>query len=166
MIHIRLLVQSDLPLVRTWMRNAPEAPAWSDDDLSGLAQVAPCSQRKTRRAWVAENASGLSGFAVATSLSLPDAPAECELELVLVPPDARRQGIGSALVHTVLAWARESGAAELWLEVRESNMTAMRLYERCGFIVVGRRAAYYVDPFEDAVLMRCHLERGSGHTPV
>jgi [ribosomal protein S18]-alanine N-acetyltransferase len=166
MIQIRLLAQPDLSLVRTWMRNAPEAPAWSDDDLSGLAHVAPSTQRKTRRAWVAEDASGLSGLAVATSLSLPDAPAECELELVLVPPHARRQGIGSALVHTVFAWARGSGAAELWLEVRESNVPALRLYEQCGFIVAGRRAGYYVDPVEDAVLMRRHLDRGSGHTPV
>jgi [ribosomal protein S18]-alanine N-acetyltransferase len=170
-MRIRPLVQSDLSLVRTWMRDAPEAPIWSDDDLFGLVKVAPRNQRKTRRAWVAEDASRLTGFAVATALSIPDTPAEdtpaeCELELVLVPVQARRQGTGSALVHTVLAWARNLGATEVWLELRESNIRALRLYERCGFVVEGRRSGYYVDPSEDAVLMRCRIECGSADAPV
>jgi ribosomal-protein-alanine N-acetyltransferase len=165
-MRIRPLLQSDLSLVRTWMRDAPEAPVWSDDDLSGLVKGAPGNQRKTRRAWVAEDGFRLTGFAVATALSIPDTPAECELELVLVPAQARRQGTGSALVHTVLAWARSLGATEVWLEVRESNIRALRLYERCGFFAAGRRPGYYVDPSEDAVLMRCRIECGSADAPV
>jgi ribosomal-protein-alanine N-acetyltransferase len=152
------------------MRAAPEAPAWSEDDLLGLLNAAP-AQRKTRRAWVAEDESGLAGFAVATALSLPDTPAEdmpaeCELELVLVPAHARRQGIGGMLVQTVLAWARDQGATDIWLEMRESNMRAVGLYQRCGFTTVGRRPGYYVDPTEDALLMRCRIECGSGDAPV
>jgi ribosomal-protein-alanine N-acetyltransferase len=158
------------------MRDAPEAPAWSDDDLFGLVKVASGNQPKTRRAWVAEDESRLTGFAVATALSIPgtpvedtpaeDTPAECELELVLVPAQARRQGTGSALVHAVLAWACSLGATEVWLEMRESNIRALRLYERCGFVAAGRRPGYYVDPPEDAVLMRCRIECGCGDAPV
>jgi ribosomal-protein-alanine N-acetyltransferase len=103
---------------------------------------------------------------VATALTLPDAPSECELELVLVPQQARCRGIGSALVRTILAWARDSGATELWLEVRHSNERAIRLYERCGFVFAGRRPGYYVDPTEDAVLMRYRLEPRSVDAPV
>jgi ribosomal-protein-alanine N-acetyltransferase len=148
------------------MRAAPEAPAWSEDDLLGLVNAAPGNQRKTRRAWVAEDQSGLAGFAVATALSIPDtpaevAPAECELELVLVPAHARRRGIGGMLVQTVLAWAHDQGAKEIWLEVRESNVRAIGLYQRCGFTTAGRRPGYYVDPTEDALLMRCRIECGS-----
>jgi hypothetical protein len=84
-MRIRPLIESDLSLVRTWMQEVPEAPAWSDDDLLRLLKVAYGDERKTRRAWVAEDESELAGFAVATSLTLPDAPSECELELVLVP---------------------------------------------------------------------------------
>jgi [ribosomal protein S18]-alanine N-acetyltransferase len=161
MIQIRPLSNADLPHVRTWMRDAPEAPAWSEDDLLGLVNVATGNQGKTRRAWVAEEASGLTGFAVAAALSIPDAPPECELELVLVPAHARRQGIGGMLVQTVLAWARDRGAKEIWLEVRESNTRALGLYQRCGFTTAGRRPGYYVDPPEDALLMRCRIECGS-----
>jgi ribosomal-protein-alanine N-acetyltransferase len=61
------------------------------------------------------------------------------------------------LVETVLAWARDLGAQEVWLEARESNAAALRLYARCGFVVAGRRPAYYANPAEDAVLMRCRI---------
>jgi ribosomal-protein-alanine N-acetyltransferase len=148
------------------MRDAPEAPVWSDDDLVGLARVAPVDQRKVRKVWVAEESSSLTGFVVATALSVPDTRAECELEFVLVPAQARRQGIGGALVLTVVAWARDLGAAEIWLEVRESNKHALRLYQRCGFSITGRRPGYYVDPLEDAVLMRRQIECDREDAPV
>jgi len=166
MMRIRPLVESDLSFVRTWMQEIPEAPAWSDDALFRLLKVASGDERKTRRAWVAEDESELTGFAVATALNLPDAPSECELELVLVPQQSRRRGIGGALVRTILAWARDSGATELWLEVRRSNERAIRLYQRCGFVFAGRRPGYYVDPTEDAVLMRYRLEPRSVDAPV
>jgi ribosomal-protein-alanine N-acetyltransferase len=150
----------DLPLVRTWMRDDPQAPAWSEDDLSGLIRAASGNPRKTRRAFVAEDGPLLVGFAVAAALFIPEAPAECELEFVLVPPQARRRGIGSALMETVLAWAHDLGAKEIWLEVRKSNVRAARLYERCGFVITGCRPGYYVDPVEDALLMRCQIECG------
>jgi ribosomal-protein-alanine N-acetyltransferase len=158
MMRLRPLSESDLPLVRTWMRDDPQAPAWSEDDLTGLIRAASDNPRKTRRAWVAEDGPALVGFAVATALSIPEAPTECELEFVLVPPHARRRGIGIALMEIVLAWASDLGAKEIWLEVRKSNVHAVRLYERCGFAITGSRPGYYVDPVEDALLMRCQIE--------
>jgi ribosomal-protein-alanine N-acetyltransferase len=89
---------------------------------------------------------------------IPGTPAECELEFIFVPPQARGQGIGRVLMNTVSAWARDLGAEEVRLEVRASNARALRLYERCGFIVAGKRAGYYADPPEDAVLMRCRID--------
>ena len=155
---IRALLEADLPVIRAWMRDAPQAPAWSGADLAGLVATPTSDQRKLRKGWAAEQGqSGITGFAVATALCIPDAPAECELEFVLVPPQARRQGIGRMLIQTVLAWARDLGAQEVWLEVRESNATALRLYAECGFVVAGRRPAYYANPVEDAVLMRCRI---------
>jgi ribosomal protein S18 acetylase RimI-like enzyme len=70
------------------------------------------------------------------------------------------------LVHTVLAWARDLGANEIRLEVRESNAPALRLYEACGFVVAGRRAGYYADPAEAAVLMRRQISYVPGDAPV
>jgi [ribosomal protein S18]-alanine N-acetyltransferase len=166
-MQIRPLIEADLPLIRAWMLTAPEAPVWSDADLAGLLTMPLADQRKVRKAWTAEQGqSAKAGFAVATALGIPGTPAECELEFVLVPPETRRQGIGRMLVHTVLAWARDLGANEVRLEVRESNAPALRLYEACGFVVAGRRAGYYADPAEDAVLMRCQISYVPGDAPV
>jgi ribosomal protein S18 acetylase RimI-like enzyme len=150
------------------MREAPEAPAWSNDDLAGIVEVPPSGQRRIRRGWIAEKESGraMAGFVVAASLCIPNIPAECELEFVFVSPAARGQGIGGMLVQTVFAWARDLGAEEVWLEVRESNLGASRLYQRCGFTIVGRRPGYYADPPEDAVLMRGRIEHAPGDAPV
>ena len=168
MMRIRPLVEADLPLMRSWMRDAPEAPAWSDDDLNAIVKAPSADERRVRRGWVAEQDSrpAAAGFVVASALSIPAAPAECELEFILVSPQTRGQGVGRVLVNTVSAWARELGAEEIRLEVRASNARALRLYRRCGFTVVGNRAGYYADPAEDAVAMRCRIEYGRPDTPV
>jgi ribosomal-protein-alanine N-acetyltransferase len=170
-MRIRLLTEADLPVIREWMRDTPQAPMWSEADFAGLVAFPSANQRKLRKAWAAdESESGMTGFAVATALCIPDTPAECELEFVLVPLQARRQGVGRMLVQTVIAWARELGAQEIWLELRESNASALRLYERCGFVVAGRRPRYYpghfADPPEDAVLMRCRISYVPADAPV
>ena len=160
MMRIRPLVEADLPLMRSWMRDAPEAPAWSDDDLAAIVKAPSAEERRVRRGWVAEEDGqpAEAGFVVASALSIPGAPAECELEFILVSPQTRGQGIGRVLMNTVSAWARELGAEEIRLEVRASNARALRLYQRCGFIVAGNRPGYYADPPEDAVVMRCRID--------
>ena len=168
MMRIRPLVEADLPFMRSWMRDAPEAPAWSDDDLNAIVKAPSGEERRIRRGWVAERDSqpAAAGFVVATALSIPGAPAECELEFIFVSQQAREQGIGRVLMSAACAWARELGAEEIRLEVRASNARALRLYQRCGFIVMGNRAGYYADPPEDAVVMRCRIDYGRRDTPV
>jgi [ribosomal protein S18]-alanine N-acetyltransferase len=167
MMSIRPLVEADLPLIRTWMRNAPEAPAWGDDELDAIVKAPSSEERRIRRGWVAEEDSGSAiGFVVTAALCIPDIAAECELEFVFVSPEARQQGVGRRLVQMVFAWARDLGAEEIRLEVRASNGRALRLYERCGFIVAGNRPGYYADPPEDAVLMRCRIGHRCGDAPV
>ncbi|MGB9415620.1 MAG: GNAT family N-acetyltransferase [Acidobacteriaceae bacterium] len=165
---IRPLVEADLPLIRSWMRDAPEAPAWSDDDLVRIVEAPAAGERRIRRGWVAEeeSQSAIAGFVVATSLSIPSAPAECELEFVFVVTQARGQGTGHTLVRAVLEWAADRGAEEIRLELRTSNIRALRLYQQCGFTMAGSRPGYYLDPPEDAVLMRCRIGHGYGDTPV
>ena len=65
----------------------------------------------------------------------------------------RGRGIGRALTEALCADAAGRGLAFLTLEVRESNVPARRLYERCGFGTVGTRKNYYERPAENAVLM-------------
>ena len=70
----------------------------------------------------------------------------------------RRQGIASFLLRGFLQATRELGIRQIFLEVRESNVAARRLYERCGFIISGHRKSYFADPGEDAVLYTLTLE--------
>ena len=70
---------------------------------------------------------------------------------------ARRRGIGSALVRRMLADFSRRGVVSAFLEVRESNLPAQRLYESFGFTAVGRRPRYYQRPMEDAVVLRAAI---------
>ena len=65
----------------------------------------------------------------------------------------RRRGLGRALVEQVLAALGARGVRVVYLEVRESNAGARRLYEALGFGEVARRASYYRRPVEDAVVL-------------
>ncbi len=77
-----------------------------------------------------------------------------EILNVAVHPDQRRHGIGWALVEDVLWRFAGEGVGLVFLEVRESNTAAQRLYQRMGFESVGKRSGYYREPKEDAVVMR------------
>jgi len=89
------------------------------------------------------------------------APGEAQLLNLTVAPQARRQGIGRALLRRFLADARERGAEQCFLEVRESNGPAIALYAAEGFVPVARRVSYYppgaTGQREDALVMRRSL---------
>lgn len=79
-----------------------------------------------------------------------------------VAPEARRRGIGRALLDDGASLARDLSVPELWLEVRASNEGARKLYEAAGYSEVTRRRDYYRPatdgaPREDAVVMRLAL---------
>jgi ribosomal protein S18 acetylase RimI-like enzyme len=59
-----------------------------------------------------------------------------------VAPEARCQGVGAALVETVVEWARSEGYEELLLDVSDDNDTAVRFYEALGFVPTGRTSAF------------------------
>ncbi len=86
------------------------------------------------------------------------APGEAQLLNLTVAPEARRLGIGRALLRRFLADARARGAEQCFLEVRVSNEAATALYAKEGFVPVGRRANYYPaqgpGSREDALVMR------------
>ena len=71
---------------------------------------------------------------------------------VAVSPTHRRQGIAAALVTAAQEECRRRGIRRLGLEVRESNVAAIRLYERFGFVQDGKRPRFYSAPVEDALL--------------
>lgn len=67
---------------------------------------------------------------------------EAELLLLGVSPEARRHGVGSALLRRFIGEAQAAGVRKLHLEVRDGN-PAVDMYRRHGFEVQGRRVNYY-----------------------
>jgi len=82
---------------------------------------------------------------------------EWEIENIAVAGTARRRGLGTRLLGEFLDLARGRGAAAVFLEVRESNAAARRLYEKWAFVETGRRQGYYREPEENAIVYRLGL---------
>ena len=70
---------------------------------------------------------------------------------VSVDPDLQRQGIATEMIDEILRRVGEEG--QITLEVRPTNIAAIALYERFGFLAAGTRPRYYQDNGEDAVIM-------------
>jgi ribosomal-protein-alanine N-acetyltransferase len=82
---------------------------------------------------------------------------EGEIADLAVAPEARGRGVGAALLDATIRVARAHGTSALYLEVRDSNAPARRLYGSFGFMEVGRRRRYYRKPVEDALVLRLVL---------
>ncbi len=78
---------------------------------------------------------------------------EAEIPNVCVEASARNRGIGRQMLSALIEEAGRLGITILYLEVRESNAAARKLYESLGFVENGIRRNFYEQPREDAVLM-------------
>lgn len=105
---------------------------------------------------VSRSESELQGFALAWA-----AAGDAELLTVAVVPEARRRGVGAALVTSAGVAALVRGAASMHLEVADDNAAARSLYTKLGYEEAGRRHAYYAGEggSVDAVVMRRTLPR-------
>ena len=147
-VTVRRGMLTDLSALLTLVGTFSEAPRWPEQAWRKFLDTEGHTTQE-RLLLLAEEPQGqLSGVLAATCLQM-----DTELEWVLVHPGRRRQGIGRALLHTWLTWAETAHPTKALLEVRASNLPAVRLYESLGFVMAGRRKAYYHDPVEDALLM-------------
>lgn len=105
-------------------------------------------------AWVLERDRVLIGYGV-----LSVAADEAHVLNVCAAPEVQGQGHGKRMLRALLQVARGRGARRVFLEVRPSNHTAIRLYHNEGFNEIGRRPRYYpaVDGREDAIVMAMEL---------
>lgn len=72
---------------------------------------------------------------------------------VAVGKNYRRQGIGFRLLQDLIEAAKSRGIKSLTLEVRKSNLPAIKLYKKLGFVEAGIRKDFYTKPLEDAIIM-------------
>lgn len=78
---------------------------------------------------------------------------EGEITNVAVDAGQRCRGIGETMLRQMLQEAKKRAIAKIVLEVRVSNQSAIRLYERNGFRMLGIRKGFYELPREDAYIM-------------
>ena len=80
---------------------------------------------------------------------------EAHLLNLSVAKSYQKQGLGRFLLEHMLQIAKDHQAANMFLEVRQSNLSAIALYENIGFNEMAIRRAYYpaANGREDAVLM-------------
>ena len=90
---------------------------------------------------------------------------ESELLEIAVQPAMQGRGYGKALLAQAIALARRNGAVRMFLEVRESNARARKMYTSFGFEETGRRKNYYPteNGREDAILMTAQFSRSVPH---
>ena len=136
----------DLPQVMEIASGLREAAQWP---RSAYVHALDPEATPARVALVAEGLqAGTSGFLIAVLI-----PPQAELETIAVVPAAQRRGIGARLLAALFDYLKKSQISEVMLEVRESNRTARAFYASTGFRETGRRAGYYHEPKEDAVLL-------------
>ncbi len=71
---------------------------------------------------------------------------------VVIAPEARNQGIGTAMLRHLMAEGDREGLTAYTLEVRVSNVAAIHVYEKLGFESAGIRPGFYEKPVEDAII--------------
>lgn len=144
---IRKMNQNDVPAIAELERQCFTDP-WSENSIASEVDN-PLSY------WlVAEDDGRIAGYV--GSQSVLDT---ADMMNLAVSPDYRRQGIGQALVNALADHLRQKNVIALLLEVRVSNEPAIALYQKLGFVQVGRRPRYYHNPREDALILRKELVR-------
>jgi ribosomal-protein-alanine N-acetyltransferase len=144
--RIRAFGEADAAAAAKILRASPEAAQWTEwglKELLGWSGVL---------ALVSEGDSKVIGFIVGRQ-----AAGEAEILNLAVIPAKRRKGEGGALLKAVMEDLRTRNVSRVFLEVRESNEGGIAFYARRGFSRAGRRANYYHDPEEAAIVMEMKL---------
>jgi ribosomal-protein-alanine N-acetyltransferase len=168
-VSLRRAAATDLDAILALERATERAPHWplaayreildtsvvkSSAEIQRCLFVAECFA-------AAEEDAKIVGFAVGLLHPAPRHIAKperiAELESAAVVINARRSGVGQGLCRAVFDWCRAQGATEVVLEVRANSSDAVALYASLGFTCAGRRPRYYLDPDDDALILRLRL---------
>lgn len=141
MTRIRTMSRSDVPQILELEKESFASP-WSEAmillELGGRDAVCLVDEREDGR--------GIAGYLFCSLLA-----GDWHLIKIAVDAELRRRGHGERLLEALLATIPPD--ARVTLEVRPSNLGAIRLYDRNGFLLAGRRPRYYADSGEDALIM-------------
>ena len=139
------MLPADVPQIAALERLCFSDP-WSEGSVAGELE-------NELSLWlVAEEDGTVRGYIGSQSV-----PPDCDILNLAVAPDARRQGLGQRLLQALLDALHRRGIERVFLEVRPTNVPARALYAALGFEEIGRRKEYYVNPVEDALILRKEL---------
>lgn len=150
MAIIRAMTWDDLDVVSYLEAATAEAPHWTRSVYEGFL----AEDSLAKQVFIAEDGGRCVGFVAGQIVA-----DVCEMESIVVAATARRGGVGSTLLATLIDWARQHGASCMQLEVRAGNNSAIGLYEHAGLRKDGLRRGYYRNPEDDALLMSLTLEQ-------
>ena len=80
-----------------------------------------------------------------------------EINNIAVRANRRRSGIAAALISRLIDISLQDTVSVIFLEVRSENYPAIKLYERYGFVLSGRRKDYYNHPKDDALIYKLEV---------
>ncbi len=151
-IRIRHMEESDIPAVLVVEQENFSIP-WSEKSFRDMLQRPEAlflvAERTGPEGGAGTPDDGVLGYAGAIT-----AGEEGDVTNIAVLGREKQKGIATVLLKHLIRETITAGVQDLYLEVREHNTPALRLYEAAGFVPVGRRKGYYDRPKEDAVLMK------------
>lgn len=139
---VRSLRDGDLETVLAIAQDSPETANWSRDSYRELL----CESSALGLVW--QDADAVAGFLIGRVMA-----DQAEVLNLAVQENRRRRGGASSLLLSALENFRARGAHTVYLEVRQSNDAAIAFYLKHGFLMSGRRRAYYSVPLDDAAIM-------------
>lgn len=153
-VHIRPMMEIDLPEVAAIERQSYAFP-WSENIFRDCLRVGYTCR-----------ALDLSGRVIGYAVMSLGA-GEAHVLNVCVRQEFRNLGFGRRMLEHLLERAAGSGVVEAFLEVRPSNLAAIRLYHQLGFEQIGIRRGYYqaVDGREDAIVLKRDLRSNIPEPP-
>jgi RimJ/RimL family protein N-acetyltransferase len=160
-VRLRPLRREDLPLLYGWYQ-APElwthllrdfTPRREDEALSYMERWLSPGETELRSGIEVTDGSGPTLVGIAFFSPLDRARGEAELHIMIGDPAERGRGVGRQAVAALLETGFGLGLQRIYLKVLETNAAARRVYEVCGFRVVGRDAPAVKDGRNVGVLV-------------
>ena len=103
---------------------------------------------KNQRVVVAENQKNIVGYILFNQIL-----DEAEIYKIVVSKEFRKKQIAFKIVEFLLDELKKNDVKKIFLEVRKSNIPAISLYKKCGFINIREIIDYYTNPKEDGIMM-------------
>lgn len=145
-VTIREMTEDDIAEIAELEKECFSEP-WSENSLRDELT------NETARFYVLRDGENLLGYVGANNISN-----EVYITNVAVNSKYRGNGYGKTLVNHLIKQSETERAFFITLEVRKSNENAIKLYEKCGFKLIGERKNFYSKPREDALIYTYYIE--------